>query len=535
MPDPHLSVIIPAYNEAGRIVATLGAVSQYLQQQSYTAEVITVDDGSDDSTAEVVERWSAEQENFWLERIEHGGKGAAVRHGMLAASGEYRFMCDADLAMPISHLADFLQHMDSGYDIVIGSRQIAGANRYGESLSRHMLGRAYNKVVQIIAVRGIDDTQCGFKCFSAAAAETLFPLQRVKGWGFDVELLFLARRLGMRVLEIPIEWRHDADSRLNPASAGLNMLRDVLAIRWNSLRGKYSHGNDHAYSPDIGKATSATASTASSSANDAGVDSHNGGMSEIATASSANRVEPNDDAPRGYAAIVVPTFNEAENLPLLAERLFALRVPDLRMVVVDDNSPDGTAEVARKLNEQYDNRIDLIERQSKDGLGTAYKVGFRHAIEQGAGYVLQMDADLSHAPEYIPDFLKTLQQSDVVVGSRYTQGGGVDKDWRFRRHLLSSLANYGIRAVVGLKVKDATTGFKAFRADVLNALNFDEFRCKGFGFQAEVAYACQRRDYRIVEHPITFYDRAHGESKLSMGIIMEALWRLFILRWRRKA
>ena len=508
MPDPYLSVIIPAYNEAGRIVATLDAVSQYLQQQPYTAEVITVDDGSDDSTAEVVERWSAEQEDFRLERIEHGGKGAAVRHGMLAASGEYRFMCDADLAMPISHLADFLKHMESGYDIVIGSRQIAGANRYGESQFRHLLGRSFNKLVQMLAVRGFQDTQCGFKCFSAASANTLFPLQRTAGWGFDVELLFLARRLGMRVLEIPIEWRHDADSRLNPASAGLDMLRDVLAVRWNSLRGKYSR--KHAYSSGVG-------------------------MADSATSSSANRIAPDDDAPRGYPAIVVPTFNEAENLPLLAERLFALGVPDLRLVVVDDNSPDGTAEVARRLNERYDNRIDLIERQSKDGLGTAYKVGFRHAIEQGAGYVLQMDADLSHAPEYIPDFLKTLRQSDVVVGSRYTQGGGVDEDWRFRRHLLSSLANYGIRAVVGLKVKDATTGFKAFRADALNALNFDEFRCKGFGFQAEVAYACQRRGYRIVEHPITFYDRAHGESKLSMGIIMEALWRLFLLRWRRKA
>ncbi|MCY3637534.1 MAG: glycosyltransferase [Chloroflexi bacterium] len=534
MPHPHLSVIIPAYNEAGRIVATLDAVSQYLQQQAYTAEVITVDDGSDDSTAEVVEHWSAEQEDFRLERIEHGGKGAAVRQGMLAASGEYRFMCDADLAMPIDHLADFLQHMESGYDIVIGSRQIAGANRYGESLFRHMLGRTYNKMVQVIAVRGIDDTQCGFKCFSAAAAETLFPLQHVKGWGFDVELLFLARRLGMRVLEIPIEWRHDADSRLNPASAGLNMLRDVLAVRWNSLRGKYSQEYAYSSAADAGRAASAAASTTTNISGGDGADSHNGGLAELATAASTNRIAPDDDAPCGYPAIVVPTFNEAENLPLLAERLFALRLPDLRLVVVDDNSPDGTAEVARRLNEQYDNRIDLIERQSKDGLGTAYKVGFRHAIEQGAGYVLQMDADLSHAPEYIPDFLKTLRQSDVVVGSRYTQGGGVDKDWRFRRHLLSSLANYGIRAVVGLKVKDATTGFKAFRADALNALDFDEFRCKGFGFQAEVAYACQHGNYRVVEHPITFYDRAHGESKLSMGIIIEALWRLFLLRWRRK-
>ena len=145
-----------------------------------------------------------------------------------------------------------------------------------------------------------------------------------------------------------------------------------------------------------------------------------------------------------------------------------------------------------------------------------------------------MDADLSHAPEYIPEFLRELERADVVVGSRYTEGGGVDKEWRFRRHLLSALANYGIRAVVGLKVKDSTTGFKAFRADALRAIDFNEFRCKGFGFQAEVAYACQRRGHRVVEYPITFYDRAHGESKLSLGIILEAFWRLFLLRWQQK-
>ena len=500
MPALYLSVIVPAYNESRRIVATLETVWQYLREQSYTWEVITVDDGSDDETAEIVEQWSRGRDGFRLERIEHGGKGAAVRHGMLAARGEYRFMCDADLAMPISHLSDFLRNMSQGNDIVIGSRQIAGANRYDEPLFRHLLGRAFNKVVQLLAVRGVHDTQCGFKCFSAEAARSLFPMQRTMGWGFDVELLFLARKRGMRVLEIPIDWRHDADSRLSPATAGLDMLRDVLAIRWRSLRGGYS--TDGGYSPDSRLPVSGPSSVA-------------------------------EGAKDGVAAIVVPTYNEADNLPMLAERLFSLGVPNLLLIVVDDNSPDGTADVARSLGEQYDNRLDLIERRSKDGLGTAYKAGFRHAIEQGADYVLQMDADLSHAPEYIPEFLKALEHADVVVGSRYTEGGDVDKGWRFRRHALSALANYGIRAVVGLKVKDSTTGFKAFRADALDSVNFDEFRCKGFGFQAEVAYACQLRGHRVLEYPITFYDRKHGESKLSLGIILEALWRLFLLRWRK--
>jgi len=503
MPSPFLSVIIPAYNESGRIIATLRSLSRYLLSQSYTWEVITVDDGSEDDTAEIVEQWSAGRDSFKLERIRHAGKGAAVRHGMLVAQGEYRFMCDADLAMPIDHLSDFLRYMSEGNDIVIGSRQIAGANRYDEPQSRHLLGRAFNKVVQMLAVRGFHDTQCGFKCFSAAAADTLFPLQHTTGWGFDVELLFLAKKQGMCVLEIPIDWRHDSDSRLNPASAGLNMLRDVLGVRWRSMLGRYS-------SPRV--------------------DERPGD-----TVAATGTVPQEDGSPTGVAAIVVPTYNEAENLPLLAERIFSLGVHDTRIIVVDDNSPDGTADVARSLSDRYGNRLDIIERSAKDGLGTAYKVGFRHAIEQHANYVIQMDADLSHAPEYIPEFLRQLEHADVVVGSRYTAGGGVDEDWRFRRHLLSAIANYGIRAVVGLKVKDSTTGFKAFRADALKAIDFNEFRCKGFGFQAEVAYACQRTGHRVVEHPITFYDRAHGESKLSLSIIFEAFWRLFLLRWQHKA
>ncbi|CAI8012265.1 Dolichyl-phosphate beta-glucosyltransferase ALG5C [Geodia barretti] len=165
MAAPYLSVIIPAYNESARIVSTLEAVSVYLQRQAYSWEIITVDDGSDDATAKIVEQWSCGREEFRLERIRHGGKGAAVRHGMLVATGEYRFMCDADLAMPISHLSDFLGCMSEGNDVVIGSRQIAGANRYGESHFRHLLGRAFNKTVQLIAVRGFQDTQCGFQVF----------------------------------------------------------------------------------------------------------------------------------------------------------------------------------------------------------------------------------------------------------------------------------------------------------------------------------------------------------------------------------
>ena len=167
------------------------------------------------------------------------------------------------------------------------------------------------------------------------------------------------------------------------------------------------------------------------------------------------------------------------------------------------------------------------------GLGTAYVEGFKRALDEGADYVVQMDADLSHGPEYIVEFLSILMSADVVVGSRYTAGGGTDETWGWRRRLLSGLSNHGIRTVGGIRVRDATSGFKAYRADALRSLEMDRFKCRGFGFQAEVAKECQRRGFRVVEHPILFVDRTLGESKMSLNIMVEALWRLLLMRWRR--
>lgn len=249
---------------------------------------------------------------------------------------------------------------------------------------------------------------------------------------------------------------------------------------------------------------------------------------------------PQPHTPHGDAqsspslAIVIPTFNEAENLPVLAERIFKLDMPEPKIIVVDDGSPDGTGEVANSLKERYAGRIEVIQRGSKQGLGTAYVVGFSRALEDGFDYVMQMDADLSHLPEYLPKFLKKLDEVDVVVGSRYTKDGGTDKSWSLPRKMLSAFGNFGIRTITGLRVKDATSGFKAFRREVLESLDLKSFKCQGFGFQAEVAHACQIRDYRVFEHPIIFDSRAAGYSKMSMAIVVEALWRLLLLRWRSR-
>ena len=234
-------------------------------------------------------------------------------------------------------------------------------------------------------------------------------------------------------------------------------------------------------------------------------------------------------------AVVVPTYNEAENLPVLAERLFALDIPDLNIIVVDDGSPDGTGEIAKQLAVQYDGRVDLVQRHRKEGLGPAYIAGFSRALDVGAEYIVQMDADLSHQPEYIPEFIAALGDADVVIGSRYVSGGGVDEHWGILRRLISSGGNFGIRAVTGVKVRDATGGFKAFRQSALRSIDFSQIRCAGFGFQAEINHACERMGCVVTEHPIVFIDRTMGKSKMSLGIMIEAMWKLLPLRWKSGA
>ena len=229
--------------------------------------------------------------------------------------------------------------------------------------------------------------------------------------------------------------------------------------------------------------------------------------------------------------VVVPTYNEAENLPHLVKRLFALKIPDIRLIVVDDGSPDGTGEVTTRLGKELGGRIELVQRGRKMGLGTAYVEGLARAAASGADYVVQMDADMSHPPERVPAFLEALKDADVVVGSRYVPGGGSEDSWGLRRHVLSFLSNEGIRLTAGVKVRDTTSGFKAFRREVLTAIDFTRFRCRGFGFQVEMVKACERRGFRVAELPIIFGPRASGKSKMSIAIAVEALWRLPALRW----
>ena len=237
--SPYLSVVVPAFNEEQRIVSTLERLVAYLDGQEYSWEVMVVDDGSSDGTAEVASEWAASEPRVRVESIAHAGKGWAVKHGMLAADGRYRFMCDADLAMPIEQLRSFVDRGIEGFDVVVGSRQIEGARRFNESFGRHLRGRVFNWLVRLITVRGFQDTQCGFKYFTSEAAERLFGRQMAPGWGFDIEILYLAKRDGMRILEMPIHWYHQSASRVRPLVDPLAMLSEAVRVRIWDLQGKY--------------------------------------------------------------------------------------------------------------------------------------------------------------------------------------------------------------------------------------------------------------------------------------------------------
>jgi dolichyl-phosphate beta-glucosyltransferase len=235
-----LSIIIPAYNEETRLPKSLPQVIDFARQQDYPVEVIVVDDGSTDRTADIVRDLQSEAPFVRLLQVEHGGKGHAVKAGMLEAGGEYLFLCDSDLSMPIEEVVKFVPPALNGYDVAIASREIEGARRYHEPAYRHLMGRVFNLIVRLLAVHGIQDTQAGFKCFRRQAARQLFPLQTIKGWGFDVEILFVAQRSGMQIVEVPINWYYANRSQVKPIQDTYNMLREVLKVRLNAVQGRYT-------------------------------------------------------------------------------------------------------------------------------------------------------------------------------------------------------------------------------------------------------------------------------------------------------
>ena len=225
--------------------------------------------------------------------------------------------------------------------------------------------------------------------------------------------------------------------------------------------------------------------------------------------------------------VVIPTYNECENMEKIAEAVLSQPV-DVHVAIVDDNSPDGTGEIADALSVR-DERVHVIHRQGKMGLGSAYITGFKYALQQGAQYVFEMDADFSHDPAYIPSLLEAARATDVVVGSRYVSGGGTE-NWGLVRQLISRGGSLYARVILGMPIWDLTGGFNCWRRDVLEAVDLDAVTSNGYAFQIEMKYRAFRRGFRLVEVPIVFVDRRVGESKMSGSIVREALWKVWRFR-----
>ena len=256
-------------------------------------------------------------------------------------------------------------------------------------------------------------------------------------------------------------------------------------------------------------------------------------MDNKASPSSLLNLFPMSHSSSKVLTVVIPTYNEKENLPKILETLFGLEVDELQVLIVDDNSPDGTGSLAEQLGrEKYEGRVAVLHRAGKLGLGTAYIEGFRHALAQGAAYVVHMDADFSHDPAVIKQFLELVKEAEVVVGSRYTKGGSVDRHWSLFRKLLSRGASVYTRLVLGLKVEDTTAGFKLFRAEALSLLPLEQIHCNGYAFHIAMAYLSQQYGLKIVETPIYFRDRTLGQSKMSVQIMIEAAWRVWEVKFR---
>lgn len=240
-----LSIVIPALNEEHRLPGSLEKIDQFLKQQPYSAEVVIVENGSTDNTVGVVQQYALTHPYVRLLAGEPRGKGRAVRRGMLAARGEYRFICDSDLSMPIEEINKFLPPRLTGVQVAIGSREAPGSQRFGEPYHRHLMGRILNLLVKLLAVSDFEDTQCGFKMVTATAANDLFSVSRINGIGFDVELLYIAKRRRYHIMEVPINWYFNPDSRMLLFRDSLAIIREIFAIRRYWREGEY-------YNPQTG-------------------------------------------------------------------------------------------------------------------------------------------------------------------------------------------------------------------------------------------------------------------------------------------
>jgi dolichyl-phosphate beta-glucosyltransferase len=238
-PPVFLSIVVPAFNEEGRLPATLREMVDYLGATAWTWEIRVVDDGSSDRTADVIRRFQQDDPRVVVQSEPHRGKGGAVKAGLLAARGAYRVVCDADLSVPISEIVRFLPPRLTGVDVAIATREGPGARRIGEPIRRHVVGRVFNALVKLLLLPGIDDTQCGFKVLTARAVDVIYPLVTIDGWAFDIEALYLAREHALRIVEVPVEWHYRERSQVRVLRDATAMFAELLRIRRRADAGAY--------------------------------------------------------------------------------------------------------------------------------------------------------------------------------------------------------------------------------------------------------------------------------------------------------
>ncbi|MGE5463478.1 MAG: dolichyl-phosphate beta-glucosyltransferase [Syntrophothermus sp.] len=236
---PFLSIIIPAHNEENRLPGTLEQVFHFVAAQGFTYEVLVVENGSVDRTFEIAQEFASQHADFYVFQNDWRGKGRAIQRGVREARGQYLFLCDADLSMPVEEIVKFIPPLLDHVDIAIASREAPGSVRYDEPYYRHLTGRVFNTLIRLLVLPGLQDTQCGFKCIRAEVARDIFPYQTLTGWAFDVELLYIARLHGYRIIEVPIQWYYNADSKISIFRDSLRMFLDLLLIRRNARRGLY--------------------------------------------------------------------------------------------------------------------------------------------------------------------------------------------------------------------------------------------------------------------------------------------------------
>jgi dolichol-phosphate mannosyltransferase len=229
--------------------------------------------------------------------------------------------------------------------------------------------------------------------------------------------------------------------------------------------------------------------------------------------------------------IIIPTYNEKSNIEKLLEQVFGLDIENLHILVVDDNSPDGTGQLVESLKSKYSN-LEILHRNEKSGLGRAYIAGFKYVLKKDSDLIFEMDADFSHHPKYIPEFLKAAENYDLVLGSRYIKGGGTE-NWNWLRKLISRFGNIYARLILGVPFKDLTGGFKCYRRKVLESINLDNLESVGYNFQIETTYHAWKKGFKITEIPIIFTERAEGKSKFDVKIIIESFWKVLKLKFKK--